>query len=102
MVILPNSPAASAVECAERIRKAIEETVCPGVDRRITVSVGATLFAADDTEESLIKRADTALYNAKASGRNRVVLKYYPEAATDDALLLLVTPCHLSHMTYHP
>jgi diguanylate cyclase (GGDEF)-like protein len=90
------------VECAERIRKAIEETVCPGVDRRITVSVGATLFAADDTEESLIKRADTALYNAKASGRNRVVLKYYPEAATDDALLLLVTPCHLSHMTYHP
>jgi diguanylate cyclase (GGDEF)-like protein len=75
VVILPNSPATSALECAERIRKAIEETVCPGVDRRMTVSVGATLFAADDTEESLIKRADTALYDAKESGRNRVALK---------------------------
>ena len=75
IAILPDSPAASAVECAERIRKAIQETAYPGVDRQVTASFGATLFLATDTEDSFIKRADTALYEAKNSGRNRVVLK---------------------------
>jgi two-component system, cell cycle response regulator len=75
VVILPDSPAASAVECAERIRKAVEETVYPGIDRPVTASFGATLFLQTDTEDSLIKRADAALYEAKETGRNRVVLK---------------------------
>ncbi len=75
VVILPDSPAPSAVECAERIRKAIQETVYPGIDRPVTASFGATLFLATDTEDSFIKRTDTALYEAKTSGRNRVVLK---------------------------
>lgn len=38
----------------------------------VTVSVGVTHLTPDDTMESLIKRADVALYDAKASGRNRV------------------------------
>jgi diguanylate cyclase (GGDEF)-like protein len=38
----------------------------------VTVSVGVTGLAPDDTMESLIKRADVALYEAKASGRNQV------------------------------
>ncbi|MBN1662762.1 MAG: GGDEF domain-containing protein [Deltaproteobacteria bacterium] len=75
VVILPETPVATAVECAERIRKSIQSTAYPGIDRQITASFGVTLFLADDTEESLIKRADTALYEAKQSGRNRVVLK---------------------------
>ncbi|MEE9910259.1 MAG: GGDEF domain-containing protein [Deltaproteobacteria bacterium] len=74
VVILPDSPAASALECAERIRKAIQKTVYPEIDRPVTASFGATLFLAADTEDSLIKRADAALYKAKAAGRNRVVL----------------------------
>ena len=75
VVVLPDSPAAAALDCAERIRKAIEENVFPEIDRKVTVSLGVTLFAPTDTEDSFIGRADAALYEAKASGRNRVVLK---------------------------
>jgi diguanylate cyclase (GGDEF)-like protein len=75
VVLLPDSPAAAALDCAERIRKAIEGSVFPEIDRKVTASLGATLFAPTDTEESFIQRADAALYEAKASGRNRVVLK---------------------------
>ncbi len=39
---------------------------------RITVSVGVAPLTSEDTIESLIKRADVALFDAKASGRNRV------------------------------
>lgn len=75
VVLLPDSPVTAALDCAERIRKAIEGSVFPEIDRKVTASLGATLFAPTDTEESFIQRADAALYEAKASGRNRVVLK---------------------------
>lgn len=39
-----------------------------------TVSIGATLFRADDTPESLVKRADELLYRSKREGRNRLTL----------------------------
>lgn len=75
IVILPDSPAAATLECAERIRKTIQDIRHPGIDRLVTASFGATLFLVTDSQESLIKRADTGLYEAKESGRNRVVLK---------------------------
>ena len=41
---------------------------------RITVSVGVTMFSADDfTIDPLLKRADDALYRAKNQGRNQIV-----------------------------
>ncbi|MBU8914276.1 MAG: diguanylate cyclase, partial [Spirochaetales bacterium] len=36
----------------------------------VTVSTGATLVSENDTIQSLIKRADTLLYESKAAGRN--------------------------------
>jgi len=41
---------------------------------RVTVSVGATLARAEDTLETLIRRADRLLYQSKAAGRDRVSL----------------------------
>lgn len=38
----------------------------------ITVSVGATVFRAGDTEDSVVKRADELMYQSKRDGRNRV------------------------------
>ena len=40
----------------------------------VTISVGATLGRDDDTLESLLKRADTALYKSKSSGRNCITI----------------------------
>ncbi len=44
-----------------------------GIVKQVTCSFGVTEFKSQqDTRESLLKRADTALYNAKENGRNRV------------------------------
>jgi diguanylate cyclase (GGDEF)-like protein len=40
---------------------------------QITVSIGAARYKGDEASEVLIKRADDALYEAKESGRNKVV-----------------------------
>jgi diguanylate cyclase (GGDEF)-like protein len=73
LLLLPGSPTASARDCAERIRKAVEATVFEGIDRPVTASFGISLFSKNDTQESFLKRADEALYSAKKSGRNRIV-----------------------------
>ena len=50
---------------------------------RITLSCGVAEYSAGDTVESLIERADAALYEAKRLGRNRVVGKAKPAALRD-------------------
>ncbi len=60
-----------AERLAERLRESIEShesASTPGV----TASFGLAQYRADDTPETFIKRADRALYGAKALGRNRV------------------------------
>lgn len=59
---------------AERIRAAVAATPHPGLDHPVTISIGLASFPADAGEMSeLLLRADGALYEAKATGRNRVV-----------------------------
>lgn len=61
---------------AERIRTVLEQTQTSYGSARVscTVSVGLTVATADDRKlDELINRADTALYHAKDTGRNRVV-----------------------------
>lgn len=69
---------------AERIRRMIADTPFrvsdPVGEIKVTVSVGATLVRpADDTPETLLKRADQAMYRAKRQGRNQVVVELAEE-----------------------
>lgn len=76
-IILPNTPEAGALVVAERLRASIEASPIPFEDREIraTSSLGVTEYqpGVADVEE-LIARADAALYRAKETGRNRVIL----------------------------
>lgn len=76
-VFLPNTTVENAKIIAERLRSNIEKmTIALNTGKIIsaTVSVGFTERQPDDTVETLIKRADDALYYAKNSGRNKVCL----------------------------
>ncbi|MCD4483646.1 diguanylate cyclase [Chromobacterium vaccinii] len=72
LLLLPETDATGAAVLAEKIRAAVEQSQAPDVGR-ITLSIGlATADAADAQPEAAVKRADLALYRAKAGGRNRV------------------------------
>ncbi|TWJ17589.1 diguanylate cyclase [Geobacter argillaceus] len=76
LVVSPGTGLNEAVALAERIRgRIMNETFHEGdVQISVTLSVGLTILApGDQCVESLLKRADTALYKAKEQGRNRVV-----------------------------
>ncbi len=80
IVILPETDASFAAHTAERLREDLERNdILCGTElsgrHRITASIGIATFPAHGTSlEALIDRADEALYRAKASGRNRVVI----------------------------
>lgn len=78
VVVMPDTDAATAEKVAERIRAQIAGAPFPtGPSNEaiaVTVSVGvAAMRPGADTVEAMMKRADTALYEAKNGGRNRVV-----------------------------
>jgi len=77
-IILPETIADEAMQVADRIRRGVAElrfdTDPPGSEFGFTVSLGVAECHRDDTRiEQPLARADMALYQAKAAGRNRVV-----------------------------
>jgi len=71
LILLPQQNKTYACMIAEKLRKTIETSEFPDVGI-ITASFGLTEYASEDVVNSLIKRADDALYRAKELGRNRV------------------------------
>lgn len=61
----------SAEHVLERFRRYVAEFQFPRVDA-VTVSIGFTQLQGDDTPDLAFNRADKAVYQAKASGRNRI------------------------------
>ncbi|WP_458131228.1 diguanylate cyclase [Pseudomonas sp. R3-41] len=76
VLLVPDTPLAAGAKLAEALRLAIE--ACPfhfkGEPVTVTVSVGMTAFKPGEHSDSVLKRADQALYRAKNAGRNRVEL----------------------------
>ncbi|MGB9553990.1 MAG: sensor domain-containing diguanylate cyclase, partial [bacterium] len=70
VVLLSKTDAPSASSWAERVRTKIKKTRMVNMNQKVTASFGIAEFLSSDTEESLIKRADEALYEAKRRGRN--------------------------------
>jgi two-component system cell cycle response regulator len=86
IVLMPRTPGDIGCLAAERLRRHISAApfVVRGIDHPIdvTVSIGvACSERAEDTAETVLKRADEALYEAKRAGRNRVMGKTAPQAA---------------------
>ncbi|MCA9023699.1 MAG: diguanylate cyclase [Planctomycetaceae bacterium] len=73
VVLCPSTEIDSAMRKAERLRSTLAATtIDDSVRLKVTASLGVSQIDADDTMHSLLHRADTALYNAKESGRNRI------------------------------
>lgn len=71
LVILDNTTPEAAIKVAEKIRRNIERgTLRDNIP--VTISIGVAHKRNADTIDSLMSRADQALYEAKISGRNRV------------------------------
>jgi diguanylate cyclase (GGDEF)-like protein len=76
-VLLVLDGQAGATDLAERLRRAVEAEPVPTEDGPVpvTISVGVSTRApGDDSPDSILARADSALYRAKRNGRNQVAL----------------------------
>jgi diguanylate cyclase (GGDEF)-like protein len=79
VALLQNTGSSEALNLAEQIRSTIEKTSIPCTNKKasnITVSIGVNtqIPTIDCDSDSLVLKADEALYHAKTTGRNKVVL----------------------------
>jgi diguanylate cyclase len=89
-VILPNTILEHAVRVAENIREAVmgKDLVKRSTNERlgrVTVSVGVSCWVPGDTPQTMIERADAALYHAKRTGRNKVCVENQGESDAEVA-----------------
>lgn len=75
IIVLPDKRLSGAAETAEKLRQAVEASVCSFEDLeiKVTMSFGCTETDPEKTIEDNINIADEKLYKAKESGRNRVI-----------------------------
>ena len=84
LIILENAPLATAATILERVRRHVARSPIKVKDLevRLTISQGVAAASATDDVESLLQRADSALYAAKAAGRDCIkVAKADPAVA---------------------
>lgn len=76
VLLLPETDLKGAVGLAERLRLALAgaQTGLDGIDVRITASIGVAALRPGESLDSLLHRADQALYSAKRAGRDRVMV----------------------------
>jgi diguanylate cyclase (GGDEF)-like protein len=74
-ILLDGTELPDAIKVAERLRRSIAalDTNIDGEILKVACSLGVDEWQFGDTIDDLLRRADSALYDAKAAGRNRVV-----------------------------
>lgn len=79
IALLVDTNAQNAATTAERLRSTFEALDVYADSQRLkfTASFGIAMFQPDDTLESVLRRADQALYAAKLAGRNRVMQELF-------------------------
>ena len=97
MVLVRDADQATALQAAERLRRAVAATLVPVPARdaadparalraatsiRLTMTVGVAQAREGEAIAAVIARADAALYRGKAAGRNRVEMEATPDGAT--------------------
>jgi|SRR5579871_2907668 len=81
-ILLTHTDAKQAAAIAEKLRRLVEKWQFPGVPRTVTISAGVAAFPLHGkSRDEIIRAADTGLYAAKQSGRNRVFLNPVSQAA---------------------
>ncbi len=75
VILLPETPLEDAVQALTRLQRELTKKFFLNQNEKvlITFSAGVTQMQADDTQATVIKRADEAMYQAKQTGKNRVV-----------------------------
>jgi GGDEF domain-containing protein len=75
LLVLPDTPDDEAVRTLNRLRAIIADLDWSAFspDMQVTISAGVATLKPDETPETFLARADSALYIAKARGRNRIV-----------------------------
>ncbi len=72
IILMPGVSTAKAMLSAERLRLALSKLQIDMLPNKITASFGVSELIAGDSPETFIKRADSAMYKAKKTGKNRV------------------------------
>ncbi|HEX3140692.1 MAG TPA: GGDEF domain-containing protein [Rhizobacter sp.] len=76
LLMLPNTAADDALACVERMRVLLAARSFDHIAPRlcVTFSAGIGVCAVEDRVDTIIERADQAMYQAKTTGRNRTVV----------------------------
>jgi diguanylate cyclase (GGDEF)-like protein len=72
IILLPFTDLRGGILYAERVRSRLAATPIAGIPQTVTASFGVACLLPEESPESLLKRADDALYQAKGGGRNQV------------------------------
>lgn len=75
VILLPETGLEDAVHVLNRLQRELTRRIFLHDNQKvlITFSAGVTRFEPDDNQAAVLKRADEAMYEAKRSGKNRVV-----------------------------
>lgn len=84
VVICPETLLPDAVQRADRLRRSVHSATPGGL--KITASFGVAQFEEDDTVDSVLRRADAAMFDAKRTGRNRTCSRTWQDGSQEVAV----------------